>query len=272
MAEMDPYLQQEKASWEIMSEDETYRKIPSFEDNEFLKLLDREGMLDPGFDVLDIGCGAAVYSIAMKDRVHSCLGLDFSDRMLENARDLIRRSGAKNIRLLSGSWEELDLDEMQMRERFDLVFSHTTPAIVDEASVQKLMDASRRYCAVCLFARVSQPVADGIRSLLKLHPEVPQRISRIEEGVPKLFSYLYREGYYPQVHYEDSPYVFRQTLQNAIRYYTADARKIRPLSDAEEARIREYLTELSADGMVEEAMSPCLVTFYWDKTRRKRFR
>ena len=265
----DPYLQKEKASWDIMADDQTYSRIPTFQDNEFLMLLERHGMLKPSFDVLDIGCGAAAYSIAIKDRVHSCLGLDFSDRMLQNAKVLIRQNEASNVHLKSGSWEELDLDQNHMRERFDLVFSHTTPAVSSAAALQKLIDASRKYCVVCLFARVSEPVAHTIRDRLNLCPGTPQRVQRIEASVPRIFEYLYRQGYYPHIHYEDSSYVFRQELDQAVEYYTADAEKVRPLTQHEREQIRTYLTSVAENGVVEEPMLPCMVTFYWDKTKRK---
>lgn len=66
-----------------------------------------------GKDVLELGCGAARWSIALAARGARCVGLDVSERQLEHAR----AEGA-DFPLVHGSAEELPFEDAS----FDVVF------------------------------------------------------------------------------------------------------------------------------------------------------
>lgn len=67
-----------------------------------------------GKDVLELGCGAARFSIALAARGARCVGLDYSERQLEHARGL----GA-DFRLVHAAAEDVPLPD----GCFDVVFS-----------------------------------------------------------------------------------------------------------------------------------------------------
>lgn len=70
-----------------------------------------------GKDVLEFGCGAAQWSIALTKRGARCIGLDNSERQLEHARANQRAAGVE-FPLIHGSAETVPLPD----NAFDIVF------------------------------------------------------------------------------------------------------------------------------------------------------
>lgn len=154
--------QSEVDLWNSQSEDPVYHHIPTFDDNEFLKLLEREHMLDKSYDVLDIGCGVGIYSIALAERVHLAIGFDISTNMLQHGKEIIEKNSINNVNLELVDWNTVDLEKMGMKNCFDLVFVHTSPAISSCNAFEKMIDASKRYCAICVFTTRTQPVKQKV--------------------------------------------------------------------------------------------------------------
>src|SRR5579884_866300 len=68
-------------------------------------------------DILELGCGAARWSIALAERGARPVGLDISSRQLEHARSLMAQAGV-DFPLLQASAEEIPLTDAS----FDIVF------------------------------------------------------------------------------------------------------------------------------------------------------
>ena len=70
-----------------------------------------------GKDVLEFGCGAAQWSIALAKRGARPVGIDLSERQLEHARRLVDAAGVE-VRLVHASAEHVPLPDAS----FDIVF------------------------------------------------------------------------------------------------------------------------------------------------------
>jgi SAM-dependent methyltransferase len=70
-----------------------------------------------GLDVLELGCGAAQWSIALAELGAHPVGVDVSPRQLRHAQKAVQERGAE-VRLVEGSAEALPLPD----EAFDIVF------------------------------------------------------------------------------------------------------------------------------------------------------
>jgi SAM-dependent methyltransferase len=70
-----------------------------------------------GRDVLELGCGAAQWSIALAGRGAHSVGLDLSERQLAHARELMERAGV-HFPLVESSAESTPFG----KESFDIVF------------------------------------------------------------------------------------------------------------------------------------------------------
>ena len=106
------------ALWDSQADDPTYHRMPTFENNAFLQLLAREGMAEPDFETLDLGCGCGVYTVALAGRVRRAVGIDISPRMLENGNKLINDGHIANAELRLADWNMVDVDAEGLRESF----------------------------------------------------------------------------------------------------------------------------------------------------------
>jgi SAM-dependent methyltransferase len=70
-----------------------------------------------GLDVLELGCGAAQWSIALAERGARAVGLDISLRQLEHARAAVEEAGAA-VELVESSAESTPFEDAS----FDLIF------------------------------------------------------------------------------------------------------------------------------------------------------
>ena len=95
-------------------------------------------IIDPGMDVLDIGCGPGTYSIYFSKRCRSVVCLDGSRKML----DRVIQANMPNIRCIEADWNTYRTDS-----RFDLVFSSLCPALNNPASLIKMESVARGHCA-----------------------------------------------------------------------------------------------------------------------------
>ena len=82
-------------------------------------LLDR---LEPGMDLLDVGCGPGTITIDLAGRVApgTVVGIDRADEVIVQADELRRSRGAENVRFSTGDVYALELDDAS----FDVVHAH----------------------------------------------------------------------------------------------------------------------------------------------------
>ncbi|HEY2475878.1 MAG TPA: class I SAM-dependent methyltransferase [Candidatus Cybelea sp.] len=82
-----------------------------------------------GKDMLELGCGGALWSIALTRRGAHCIGLDNSERQLDYARENQRKAGVE-FPLIHGSAENVPLPDGS----FDVVFcDHGAMSFLDPA-------------------------------------------------------------------------------------------------------------------------------------------
>jgi len=81
------------------------------------------GALQPGEDVLDVGCGSGMDSLVAAQMVGatgSVTGIDMTPEMVAKARGSIAEMGLGNVRIVEGSAEHLPFDDAS----FDVVISN----------------------------------------------------------------------------------------------------------------------------------------------------
>lgn len=249
------------ALWDSQADDPTYHAWPNFESNAFLQLLRNEGMAEPGFDTLDLGCGVGVYTLALAGRVCSATGIDISPKMLAHGNKLITEMGLQNAKLILGDWDTLDLDANNMREKFDLVFTHTSPAISDAASLNKMIAASRRFCAVCNPTRMDEPVLEGARK----SAGVEDNTEYCGSGIIYLLDMLMKLGYKPRIDYENQVWPMHQDFEKACSYYIGRTSMGQQLPTEATERIKAYLASVAKDGIIDDAIHATVTTVYWEK-------
>lgn len=119
----------------------------SVENNGFLQLLDRLGALNPQARVLDIGCGAGRFTVAVARCCKEALGIDLSEAMISEAQKRAHHAGLTNTRFICGAWQDITLDDLGSKA-FDTAFAHMTDAINNRETARKMTQASKKLCVL----------------------------------------------------------------------------------------------------------------------------
>jgi SAM-dependent methyltransferase len=245
------------ALWDSQAEDPTYHHLY----DEFLNLLEQEHMLDKSFDVLDVGCGVGVYSIALAEKVNTVTGVDISPKMLANGNKIIKESKINNVFLKLIDWNTVDLAENGMDNRFDLVFAHNTPAVCDIDTFEKFNSASKRFCAVCGPIRMIEPVMQKVQEMAG----VGIAGTSCDNSFSYMLDILLHKGYTPKFHYEKQIWPMNQSFEDACSYYLGRIIPEKQLSERETADIKDYLHSLMRDGIISDKIDTTVATIYWEK-------
>lgn len=249
------------ALWESQADDPTYHIMPTFEDNAFLQLLVREGMAEPSFDVLDLGCGAGIYPVALSKKVHRAVGIDISPKMLEHGNALLKKEQISNVEFMLTDWNTVSLENEGLKERFDLVYTHTSPAVSDAASLEKMIAASRRFCAVCNPIKMVEPVLEEIRRRTGIEEEE----EHCGSGMIYMLDMLLQMGYRPKLEYESQVWPMSQNFEKACAYYTGRISMGQQLPQETIETVKDYLTSILKDGLINDRIDATVTTVYWEK-------
>lgn len=250
-------IQAEISAWDSVAEDYVPDGDVTLQKDPFLALLHNKGILTKDMRVLDVGCGAGAYTIALAGAVGEARGVDFSPKMIEAAKRSARERKIKNVDFFERDWSGCPGDEFA--GKYDLVFAHTTPAISDYETLVKLMDASKRYCALCKPARRTDEVFDQVRRL------AGDRRSSNDDSVVYAFGMVWGYGYNPEISYQETVWKSGKTLEEAERWYLGRMKGTCAIDDRTEAKIRDFLKEISVDGIVSETIHTMLVNLFWEK-------
>ena len=108
----------DKYSQRPISDEATYQK----------KLELTRGYLRPDMDVLEIGCGTGSTAIAHAPCVRHILATDFSERMIEIAREKARAAGIDNVTFAALPADGLDVPDASI----DVVMAHNLLHLLED--------------------------------------------------------------------------------------------------------------------------------------------
>lgn len=250
----------ETAAWDSEAEGYVFEEKNNFEDDPFLRFVAEKTALTKDMRTLDVGCGAGAYSVAMARRVGQADGVDLSPRMVAVGSAWAREHGVDNLRLWVENWHTCDIEPL--RGKYDLVFAHTTPAIADYTTLVKLCEVSRDACFLCKPARRTDQVFDEVKRIAGLSGR-----RDFDDSVAYAFDTLWGLGYDPEVSYDKTQWLPERSLEEAERWFLGRLRGQNALSPQAERKIRDFLREISVDGVVRERINTTLVNMYWSVKR-----
>jgi SAM-dependent methyltransferase len=157
------------------------------------------GLLHPGYDIADIGCGPGRFAVEFARSARSVTGFDISKKMVQYGMEHAEREGFRNVRLRTCDFQTLDLEKEGLKGAFDLVFSSLTPAVRGMNNLRKFMEMSRAYCCNITHIYSRNQLNDRImREVFGREP--PARWNG--RWFYSLFNVLFLLGYYPEVTYD----------------------------------------------------------------------
>ena len=245
--------------WDSMARGFGESPIPTFEDNQFLRLLRAEHMFCADSSVLDVGCGTGSYALALAPVCAQVVGVDFSPGMIGLAAQRAAREGLRNVRFERMDWHGAALAEAGFYKQFDLVLAHMTPAVQSAETFQKLSDASRGFCALTKPTRRTDPVSDRVKQLVG----ITEKRESSDTDILYAFELLWRQGLEPRLHYERQRWSMKKTPEEAHGLYINRVKTYRAITEAEEREIKAYLASVTRDGLVCEEVDTTVTTIYW---------
>lgn len=249
------------AMWDSQADAQCYNKIPIFENNKFLQLMETKKILNPSYDVLDIGCGTGAYSIAIAYRVKTVTGVDISPKMIEYGKKQAEELKLENINLFQADWNQFPLAENGYAEHFDVVFAHMTPAVSNAATLEKMIAAAKRYCILCKPTRRNDPVYFEVERLMGIE----HKGAAFDETIINTFSMLWQLGYSPELTYENQVWNVNRTYEEACQFYINRVKQIKVLNDTDIEKAKNYLKSIEKDGMISERINTLITTIFWGK-------
>ncbi len=213
-----------------------------------LGLLEEGGFSAPGSSVLDIGCGPGPISIPLARAGADVTAIDISSGMLDLLNEKAAAEGL-SIRTLECSWWTADIDEMGLRENFDLVISSMTPAVRDLETFNRMMACSKEFCYYSGFLRWHRD---------SLYEDIYRTVLHEDQGgqdhfMPQMFMlypfvYLYTLGYRPLIRLDHSVWNEEQEWRPAAENTIESIGRNRELDDGTKEEIRQYFRNASRDG------------------------
>lgn len=268
----DRWIRREGYRWnpEAWDEDVGYYvsiPVPTREDNDFIRFVTDNYQFKGDETVLDIGCGAGQYSVALSSMASEVVGIDFSGRMIDAARECAARNGAGNVRFLKKNWADITPDDPLLKDGFDVVFAHTTPAIGCARDFELMMDTAKQMCFHSMPVRRKDPLMESIWNMLG-HDRSPSSGMAVEDDIV-LYSFIlgWDKGYNGRTLYEtDIVWDEKRILKSVIEGCRASAARYGGFTHEEDAKVEQYLKSLAdADGKVYSCTDTQIANILWDK-------
>lgn len=247
--------------WDEAAAGYAEQPIPSFEDDSFLQFMDVEVGLRAGnaaqMTVLDIGCGAGGYSIALAPYVKRVVGCDLSPKMIEAARTRAQAEQAENVSFVCDDFATLTLDDAG-DDSFDIVFAHFTPALSSGAAFEKMMGLARVWCYVAMPTRRTDFVLQELRSRVGVAAANDKR----DENCLYTFALAWLAGKTPRVEHYDDVWLDKRSLADAQEIY-ANHLVATDLTPDQKACVNDYLISIAEDDVVYERIETTVVMMGW---------
>ncbi len=245
--------------WNSMANSFGERKLPTFENDNFLKLLREHNMLKKETFVLDVGCGAGKYALAIAGECKQVIGLDFSPNMISLAKERASVEGLANVDFRCTDWHLFELKENGFENKFDLVFAHMTPAVHCAETFQKLSLAAKGWCLLSKPTRRSDPVSDTVKEIAG----ITEKRESSDRDIVYAFELLWRQGRLPYFHYEPARWNMEKTLEQAYGLYINRVKTYRNITPEEEEKLKRYLQSIAQNGLIREQIDCTITTLYW---------
>lgn len=223
-----------------------------------LDLLEREGILNKEFTVLDIGCGTGTYTLPLAERVSHVYALDSAKEMINKMMEVARQESITNITAMNKSWYRCGF-----KSEFDLVFASFCPAIRDTTSLMKMHRASRQYlCYItaCKEVDLFKEIRNHLWEKITGQPFGSYR----SFDVVYPFNFLYTKGFNPSVRYLSHSIFYEDSIENQIIQYEKFFEIFTDLDKNKlKLTIRRYLERRFKDAVIKTDITRKIAIMFW---------
>ena len=238
-----------------------YRDKPKlkWESNDFLKELNSTIELTNEMKILDIGCGAGLYTIAMAEKVNKAIGFDLSPKMIEFAKERALKEVVSNTEFIAGDWNKFDIKKEKFESRFDIVFAHMSPGINSAETFEKMIACSKKHCFLVKTARRKDLIMDQVIKLAG----IDNLAEKSDNNIIYAFQMLWLLGYCPRLSYRQEEWATEKSLDEAYIWYINRVKTYKNITNYEETKVKNYLNDFAVEGKIYDKTSTTIVTIYW---------
>jgi len=226
-----------------------------------LSILKEAGALRTGFHVLDVGAGSGNWAIPMAEMGANVVALEPSGGMVEILREKMAAKGIgpDQIRIIQKTWQDVDVEKEGLAGQFDLVFSSMNPGVCDPATLEKLMQASRKFCYLSTFSGGGWR---GCYNDLWLHI-TGQKIESTSWDFIYPFTYVYSLGYRPQIDFNVWSHDREETIDEAVENILFFIQGVTEVTPEIRQKLEAHVTDQAVDGIFHQAQTVCQGMMLW---------
>ncbi len=245
--------------WDSMAGQFKDYEIPN-QDDLLMKIINDEKMIDENSKVLDIGCGAGRHSIAIAPFVKSVLGVDLSSNMIEFSKSKAKEYNIKNVEFSCLDWNDINIEKEGLKEKFELVYAHMTPAINSALTFEKMILSSAKHGVLVKPSRRKDKISDAILGIIG----IDINSFRGDETVAFAFSTLYLKGLNPKIIYKQETWDIKKSFKDACDMYLNRTKTYKDITKQEEEKVIEFIkTNLNENQEIEEKVNTTITAIYW---------
>ena len=252
----------QKTRWNFAAQQFDQLPIPQWGSDPFLKLLEDLPVWGGDSKMLDLGCGAGRYTIAMAPRCQLVVGSDIAEDMVNFTNRKKELHQADNVTFRCEDWENVDLQTDGYEKQFDLVVAHMTPALSSLEALEKMDRSSKGYCAMAAHYKREDPLQEELQSLLGIQ-------QRKRSKIPEFFSYLYERGKCPQVSYYFRDDSREMAEEEAVQFWKNRMMFSMDLTMEQEREIERFVSRHTQNGRLNNPVRSTIVAMIW-KSKEER--
>lgn len=229
--------------------------------------LKKTGALSAAMEVLDIGSGPGNWAVPMAAECSRLVALEPAGAMLEILGNRVREGQIENITWHQSTWQDVDLDSLGWRGRFDLVFASMTPGVDSPEMLCKMMNACKPETGCCFMA------AFAGRSWRQWYGDVWRKLfaeEMIGHGTDIIypFNLIYALGYRPELRFEHWSRPISWSRDKAMEDFTTFFEDFTPMTDSVRAVIAEHIDARLQEGLFQDNRDGCRGMMVWSLGRK----
>ena len=188
--------------------------VPNLNNNYIKYILDTNGCELSKTDVLDIGCGTGIWSLALAKSVHSVIGVDISDQMVKYAIENSQKIDVSNTSFICADWKNLLEMEHLCEREFGIVMAHHTPAIETVNDLMIMDNLCSGVCYYTSFVEIKSDMLSQFRDCFNIKRSAP--VSFIKNALIGLLN----NQRYPHIMYEYEEKNRLKSVEEAVKEYS----------------------------------------------------
>jgi SAM-dependent methyltransferase len=226
-----------------------------------LSMLKDAGALQAGSRVLDVGAGSGNWAIPMAEMGATVVALEPSGVMIEILKEKMaaKNIGPDQIHIIQQTWQDVDVKKEGWAGQFDLVFASMSPGVRDPETLEKLMQASRKFCYLSTFS------GGGWRGCYNdLWLDITgEKLESTSWDFIYPFTYVYALGYRPLTDFNVWSHDREETIDEAVENIIFFIQGITDVTPEIRQKLKDHVTKQAVDGLFHQKQTICQGVMLW---------